>query len=138
MSRERLLPHISFVNECFRLCGGDVARLLDCHKRRHRAPHLESVARVCDISTTYCMNRAHGTYVARRMVAEANDAYVDDNKKKKSGKRLCSRRAQRKRHDPELTLQPPTLPPPYPSPKVQPNSPPHFSPAFRTHLPLPT
>src|SRR4249920_1647580 len=88
-----------------RRCGA----LPNCHERGHSVLHLESVARVCDTRTTCCMSRAHGTYVALRMVVHANCAYVKHNENKKTGKRLWSRRAQRKGDDPWLLLQPPSL-----------------------------
>src|SRR6476661_9633713 len=46
-------------------------------------PHLESVARNCDIGTTLCMSRAHGTYVPPSVVVATNNAYVRDNNNKK-------------------------------------------------------
>jgi hypothetical protein len=95
LSDDKDVPRPSFLNECLRLCGGDVARLLDC-VRAGSTRRIWNQCTRCDRRTTFRMSHAHGTYVPACMVDAAHSAYVRINNNKKR-KRLWSRRTQKGR-----------------------------------------
>jgi len=94
-ARQEDISERSFLNECLRFCGGDMARASYCCRHRQCAPHLESNARKCDMRATLRMIHAHGTYVPPSVVMETDCTYVAINNNKKR-ETPWSRRAQQR------------------------------------------
>ena len=88
---------ISILNGCLRVCGGDVARSSNCTRERQCVPNLESIARYCDTRTTLCMT-SRAWNVCSAMHGRSSELRLSSyqQQEQENGKRLWSRRAQRR------------------------------------------